>query len=215
MPYIRRFERRSAAGDGSSAAHLSGIAIDRGNAYKSGYAAAVELAEFGQIGDQSARGDLSDAWHRCQEIIGGAPDRRALHGVVDVAIQFGKLGFKGLQRSLDRALDARIAYLTKPVGLHADHFHHLTATGDQFSKRLAIGIGDRTWFGTNAFGEQGNDPSIESIGFGESPGSTGEIPDLAWIDHGEWQAGAGQSCGHGDFKSARGLEYDQSRGQTA
>ena len=137
------------------------------------------------------------------------------HGVVDFAVQFGELGFEGLQRRLDRALDAGIARLPQPVGLHADHFHDLTAAGYQFSQSLAVGIRERTWFGANAFSEQGDDLSIERVGFGEPPGGAGEIPDLTRIDDGEWQAGAGQSRRHGDFESARGFEHDQSRGQIA
>jgi hypothetical protein len=160
-----------AAGDGSPAAHLSGIAIDRGDTDKRGDTAPIELAEFRQIGDQSARGNVSDAWYRCQELIGGAPDGRTPHGVVDVAIQFGELRFKGLQRRLDRALDARIARLPKPVCLHADHLNYLTAAGHEFSQSLAVGIGDRTWLGTNAFSEQRNDLSIESGWRGRNPGS--------------------------------------------
>jgi hypothetical protein len=69
--------------------------------------------------------------------------------------------------------------LPKPVCLHADHLNYLTATGHEFSQSLAVGIGDRTWFGTNTFSEQRNDLSIESVGFGESSGGAGEIPDQA------------------------------------
>jgi hypothetical protein len=73
----------------------------------------------------------------------------------------------------------------EPVGLHADHFHHLAAARDQFGQVLAVGIGERTRFGTDAFREQRNDLGIERIGLGEPPGGTGEVPDLARIDDGE------------------------------
>ena len=83
-----------ATGDGSLAAHLSGVAIDRCDTNESGDTTAIELAEFGQIGDQGVCGDISDTWNRCQQIVGGAPDGRSLDGIVDVAIQFGELGFR-------------------------------------------------------------------------------------------------------------------------
>ena len=101
----------------------------------------------------------------------------------------------------------------EPIGLHADHFHHLTAAGDQFGQGLAVGVGDRAWFGTDAFSEQGDDLGIERVGLGEPPGGTGEIPDLARIDDGERQTGAGQSRRDGDLEPAGGLEHDQRRGQ--
>ena len=75
----------------------------------------------------------------------------------------------------------------KPIGLHADHFHHLTAACDQFRQALAVGISERTWFWPNAFGEQGNSLSVECVGLGEPPDGTGKIPDLTRIDDGHRQ----------------------------
>jgi hypothetical protein len=59
----------------------------------------------------------------------------------------------------------------------------------------------------------GHDLSIERVGLGEPSGGTGKVPDLAWIDDGERETGAGQSGSHGDLEPASGLEHDQSRGQ--
>lgn len=91
-----------AAGDGPSAAHLSRITIDRCDTNQRGDTTPIEFAEFRQISDQGARGNVSSARYRCQEIIGGAPDGRTSHRVVDFAIQFGELGFKSFRRRLDR-----------------------------------------------------------------------------------------------------------------
>jgi hypothetical protein len=52
-----------ATGDGAPAAHLSGVAIDRGDTNESGDTTAVELTEFGQIGDQGVCGDIADTWN--------------------------------------------------------------------------------------------------------------------------------------------------------
>ena len=57
------------------------------------------------------------------------------------------------------------------------------------AKALAVGVGERAWFGTNAFSEQGDDLGIERVGLGEPSCGTGEIPDLAWVDDGERQTG--------------------------
>jgi hypothetical protein len=54
-----------------------------------------------------------------------------------------------------------------PIGLHADHFHHLASAGDQFGQTLAVGVSERAWFGTNAFSKQGDDLGIESGESGE------------------------------------------------
>ena len=73
------------------------------------------MATFGQVGDQGSRGNIADAGHRCQEIVGAAPDGGAAHGVVDFIIEFGELGVQGLQGGADSALDARGARLPQAV----------------------------------------------------------------------------------------------------
>ncbi len=85
--------------------------------------------------------------------------------------------------------------LTEPVSLHADHLHHLAAARDQFGQGLAVGVGERAWFGTDPFGEQGDNLGIERIGRGKPAGGAGEITDLVWVDHGERKAPARQSSG--------------------
>ena len=133
-------------------------------------------------------------------------------GIVDVAIQFGELRFQGLQDCLGHPLNSRIAWLMRPIGLHADH---LAAAGDQFGQALAVGIGERAWFGTNAFGKQGNDLGIQRVGLGEAAGSAGKVPDLAWVDDGEWQSGAGESGSDADLKAAGGFQHNQGWSQNA
>ena len=113
----------------------------------------------------------------------------------------------------EHPLNSRIACLMEPVGLHADHFHHLAAARDQFGQALTVGVGERAWSGTNAFGEQGDDLSIEGVGLGEPSGGAGKIADLTRIDDREREAGAGQSGGHGDLEPAGGFEHDQRRSQ--
>jgi hypothetical protein len=101
------------------------------------------------------------------------PARRGTpHGGIDFAdfaIAFGELGFKGLQICPDHALDARIARLTEPVSLHADHFPRLAAARDQFGQGLAVGVGERASFGTDPFGDQGDHLGIARIGLGDRP----------------------------------------------
>jgi hypothetical protein len=40
------------------------------------------------------------------------------------------------------------------------HFHHLTTAGDKFCQNLAVGTGDRAWFGPDTLREQRDDLSI-------------------------------------------------------
>ena len=62
----------------------------------------------------------------------------------------------------------------EPIGLHAEQFHHLAATGHEFGQVLAVGISERTCFGTNAFGEQSDDLRVQRVGLGEPPCGPGK-----------------------------------------
>jgi hypothetical protein len=97
----------------------------------------------------------------------------------------------------------------EPIGLHADHFHHLPAARDQFGQGLPISVGDWARFGTDAFSEQGDDLGIKRIGLGEPACGTGEIPDLARVDNGNRQSGPGQGSSYDDFEPAGRLEHNQ------
>jgi transposase len=67
----------------------------------------------------------------------------------------------------------------------------LAAPRYQLCQRLAFGIGERAWVR-----QQGHDLGLERVGFGEPPGSTGEVPDLPWINDGDRKMGASQSRSH-------------------
>ena len=65
----------AAAGDRAVAARGAAVAVDRGDADQGGDPAAVDAAELGQLGDQGAGGDLADARHRGQQVLGRPPGR--------------------------------------------------------------------------------------------------------------------------------------------
>jgi hypothetical protein len=79
----------------------------------------------------------------------------------------------------EHALNSPIAGLMEPIGLHADHFHHLAAARDQFGQTMAVGVGERAWFGTNAFSEQGDDLSIECVMCGRALRCKGKIDEAS------------------------------------
>jgi len=143
------------------------------------------------------------------------PDRRAPDGVVDVAIERGELRLQRGQRGIQRVLDTRIAGLLQPVGLHADHLHHLATTADEIREAAAVGVGQRARFGADALGEQRDDLGVERVGLGQPPDGAGERADLPGIDHGQRQTGTGERCGDDQLEAAGGLQHDQRRRQTA
>jgi hypothetical protein len=89
----------------------------------------------------------------------------------------------------------------------------LAAPSHQLRQGLAIGISERARVWSDAFGKQGNDLSVEGVGFGEPPGGAGKVPDLPWIDNGDWKMGAGQSRSHCGLEPTAGLKHYQGWGQ--
>ena len=53
----------SATRDGSLAAHLPRVSVDRCDTDKGSDTASIKLAEFGQIGDQGVRSDIANTWN--------------------------------------------------------------------------------------------------------------------------------------------------------
>jgi hypothetical protein len=104
-----------------------------------------------------------------------------------------------------------IAGLSKPVGLHANHFYNLPPASDQVGQCLAFCIGNWARFRANALCKEGDDLGTDRISFGKSSDRAGEIADLTRSDNGEWECGTRQCGCHGDFEAARSLKHDQRR----
>jgi hypothetical protein len=106
-------------------------------------AAPVEVAELGQLGDQRARGDRADARDRGQQVLGGAPHRRAPDGVVEVTLDPGESLVQPDKVGVEVALQAWVPSLAAAVALGADHLHDLAPAGDQLGHPLRLGVGER------------------------------------------------------------------------
>ena len=54
-----------------------------------------------------------------------------------------------------------------------------------------------------------NDLGVQPVGLGEASDGSGEVADLAGVDDGKRQAGAGQCRSDGALEAAGGLQHDQ------
>jgi hypothetical protein len=82
----------AAAATGHHAAPAEGaaVAVDRRDPDQGRDAAPVEAAQLRQLGHQRASGDRADSRDRGQQVLGGAPHRRAPDGVVEVTLDPGE-----------------------------------------------------------------------------------------------------------------------------
>ena len=65
---------------------------------------AIDLAEFGQLGNQGAGDDIVDAGYALQQILLGAPDGAGVDQLVERVAEARPLGFQALEQSLEGAL---------------------------------------------------------------------------------------------------------------
>ena len=100
----------AAAGDRPVAPPRAAVAIDRSDADEGGNPASIEAPELGQLGDQGAGGDLADAGHRGQQVLGGAPGQGA-DLAVDLLVELGQRRLEGRERALDAVHDPGAARL--------------------------------------------------------------------------------------------------------
>jgi hypothetical protein len=172
--------------------------------------AAVEAAEFRHLGDERPGRDGADAGDAAEEVVGGAPSRAAADGAADVAVELGELGLEHPEGGGDGARHPRRAGLPAAVLLHADHLDDLAAAaGDEFGQRPRVGVRHGFRVRSDALGEDGDRLGVEAVGLGEPAGGAGEVADLARVDHGQRQAGAGERGGHRDLETAGGLQHDE------
>jgi sodium/hydrogen exchanger family protein len=68
----------------AAATKAAAIAVHQGDAHQGCDLAAIEGPELGYLGDQRSGRGLADAWHRSEQILGGAPGRSAANDVVEV-----------------------------------------------------------------------------------------------------------------------------------
>src|SRR5882724_97452 len=103
-------------------------------------------------------------------------------------------------------LQLGIAHEAATVCFGAEHFDQLATAGHEFAQDLGLRIRQRPGDGPDRFGKPSDDARIEGIRLGERTRRPGEIPDLPWVDHRNWEPSARQRGRHGDLISAGGFE---------
>ena len=129
---------------------------------------AVEVPELGQLGDQGAGGDLANARHRGQQILGRAPSGGAAHLVFDLLVELGERRLQGGERALEAAQDLGATRLAPAVALHADHLDDLAAPGDQLGQDLGLLVEHRPRFGPHLLGEARDQVGVKPVGLGQT-----------------------------------------------
>src|SRR5581483_10529334 len=174
----------------------------------------VELAELGQFGEECAGQCLADTGDRSEQILLGAPDRRAAHHRVDVAIDLVELLLEGSDKSGQALAHPRIEDALLAMALGDDHLDDLPASGHKLGEQRCrfVGNGTRLWF--YRLGEVRDHGRIDGIGLRALADSFGELTHLRGIHHGQWKLSSGDRRRDNGLEAASGFDRDQRRDQS-
>jgi hypothetical protein len=153
---------------------------------------APQRSELRELSEEGKAGDATDARSALNELILGAPDGALANGVTQVGVDALELVLKPRDVSLDLLFDVGVDGLAQAIGLGGDHVDDLPAAGNMRFKAAERGVRDWTWLGPNAITEKGQDLGVNGVSFRQSADGSREIANVARIDDGDTETGAGQ-----------------------
>jgi len=109
------------------AAHKAGVVIHRGNPDETGDLVTVDGAKFRHFSQKRASGNVADARNGLQKRLSFAPDRGALDGLTDVAVNLREFLFQERDMPVEPPRETLVSSSAATVCLHADHFDDLSA----------------------------------------------------------------------------------------
>ena len=111
------------------------------------------MPELGQIGEERAAHNRTDAGHRAKQVLLGTPDRTPLDGVVQVAIDGGDTALEPADMAYELSTDGH-RRMFEPITLGRQHVEELPAARDQGSEVLEDRIRKRAGCGVHPFGKE-------------------------------------------------------------
>ncbi len=200
---------------GSLSAHGSAVAVEGRDADERGDAPSAEGSEFGEIGDQGSCGGVTDPGNAFEEVLGLAPCGGFADRIAELGFEVGEFALQGGEHAVDAADRATACEAPPAVSLRGHHRDDLAPPGDQLGERAGLLVRHRTGLGMDRLGELCDRRRIEGVGLGEPAGGAGEVPDLARVDHRQWQARRAERRRDRDLEAARRLQHHEGNLQPA
>ena len=170
---------------------------------------AVQLAEFGDIGDDGGGGDAPQAGHRLDELGFVAPVIVGLDEGFDGSLNIMNLPLEGIEHGLDALPCGLNVGEVPPIGLLGAEVDELSSAGDEL---LDFGLFFRSFLdGCRLYllSEEGQDPGIDAIGLGHQAQGPGEVAGPLGIDNRDTVAGVGEVGDDFALVAASGFEDDE------
>jgi hypothetical protein len=194
------------ATDGAFALVFSAVAIERSQSDQGGYLLAIELTEFGDIGQECGGSDAPQPWDGLHELGLVAPVVIRFDEDFDGGFDFADLPFQEFEDGLDAFPDGLSVGDLEPVRLHRAEVDELSPPSDEL---LDFGLffgGFLGRLGLHLLGEEGQDAGIQAVGLGDQAEGPGKVPDPAGIDDRDVITGVEEVGDELSLVAARGFQ---------
>ena len=189
----------------------SAVAIEGSQPDQGGDFLPVEKTQLREIGEHRKDDNLAETGN-------GDDDARF---VFRRLVRFEKLGdlffdvfdllFQQGDHPLNALLDRLGSQQLLSIRFGRSQVDQLAASGDQLLQFLLflVVFGNRS--GPDVLSEEGDDPCINAVGFGQDAEASGEIANLTWIDDGHEMTGVGEFSNDESLIRTGGFDDDQTR----
>lgn len=199
----------SAASDMGRPNLLAATLVERGQAHQGRNLMAVELTQFGQVGQQHGAGMGAHPRQAAQDTVLVSEVIVGLDVLLDEFVQPADLVFEGLDHFTNTFADLEVAAHGGTVDFLGEQRGELSTTSNQFSESVDIGVGGRFGGRFDHLTEVGDHVGIDRVGFGQASHATGEVADLAGIGNDHRLAGLDEFSGEGSFITTAGLHHKE------
>src|SRR5438874_2672492 len=204
----------AAAANHALAFPLAGSARERRNPNKACDLAAIETTELGHIGEDAAGDCVADAREGDQQVLFFAPERRAAHHRVDIAIDDRQLLLERGDVTREALAHAYRAGALLALALRHHHFDELRATANQLSQQTRRLVGQLARLRFHRLGKMGDHRRIDGIRLCPPANRLREIAHLCRVNYRQRQMGARDRRRHDRLEATGCLHRDQRRRNT-
>jgi hypothetical protein len=196
----------ASAPDGSCSGESSAVVIEGRHADQCGDLLAVELSQFGEVGQEGGGGGETDAGDGGHEIDLVLPVVVITNDLVDLGFDRFDLFVESFEDFLNALAGGLGVGLLEAVGLGGAQIDQLPASFDELLELSQGALGNFEAAGLDDFAEACQDAGVDGIGLGKDPEALGEITDLAGIDEGHGMSGLEQFGNGRAFVATGGFE---------
>ena len=199
----------SAADDGPFCFELSAVAVERCEASEGGGLASVDVAEFGEFGDECDGGNQANPGDAVADVGFSLPVVVRFDEGQDLLFEGFDLLVEHVDDLLQAALDGLGMGRCLAVLLGGAEIDELSASGDELVEFGLFFVDFCERPRLDVLSESRDDGGVDAVGFGQDSEGLGEVSHLPRIDDGDEVSGADEFGHEESFVSPGGFDDDE------